>query len=168
MLKTGAKAPEFVLPNENGEDVSLTDILSTGPIVLYFYPADFTPGCTKEACSIRDMHDDILSVGLKVVGISPQDAASHTKFKEKHNLPFMLLSDTDKVAIKMYDVDGPFGVGVRRATYLISQGAKIQSALQADVMISRHADFIKKAVILRETAGMKASDTEQRYDNESE
>jgi len=165
MLKTGAKAPEFVLPNENGEEVSLTDILESGPIILYFYPADFTPGCTKEACSIRDMHDDILSVGLKVVGISPQDAASHIKFKDKHKLPFMLLSDTDKVAIKMYDVDGPFGVGVRRATYLISQGAKIQSALQADVMISRHADFIEKAVILRETAGMKASDTEQKYEN---
>ena len=165
MLKTGAKAPEFVLPNENGEEVSLTDILESGPIILYFYPADFTPGCTKEACSIRDMHDDILSVGLKVVGISPQDAASHIKFKDKHKLPFMLLSDTDKVAIKMYDVDGPFGVGVRRATYLISQGAKIQSALQADVMISRHADFIEKAVILRETAGMKASDTEQKSKN---
>ncbi len=165
MLKPGAKAPDFVLPNENGEEVSMTDILEFGPIVLYFYPADFTPGCTKEACAIRDMHDDILSVGLRVIGISPQDGASHLKFKEKHKLPFTLLSDTDKVAIKMYDVDGPFGVGVRRVTYLISQGAKIQSALQADVMISRHADFIEKAVILRETAGMKASDAEQKYDD---
>ena len=168
MLKPGAKAPDFVLPNEKGEEVSLTDILEAGPIVLYFYPADFTPGCTKEACSIRDMHDDILSVGLRVVGISPQDGASHLKFKEKHDLPFTLLSDPDKVAIKMYDVDGPFGVGVRRATYLITQGAKIQSALQADVMISRHADFIEKAVILRETAGMKASNAGQKYDDSSE
>ena len=72
MLKPGSKAPDFILPNENGEEVSLTDILETGPIVLYFYPADFTPGCTKEACAIRDMHDDILSVGLRVVGVSPQ------------------------------------------------------------------------------------------------
>ena len=72
MLKTGAKAPDFILKNDKGEEVSLTDILETGPIVLYFYPADFTPGCTKEACSIRDMHDDILSVGLRVIGISPQ------------------------------------------------------------------------------------------------
>ena len=165
MLKPGAKAPDFVLPDENGNEVSLTGILDSGPIVLYFYPADFTPGCTKEACAIRDMHDDILSVGLRVVGISPQDGASHIKFKEKHNLPFTLLSDTDKVAIKMYDVDGPFGVGVRRATYLISQGAKIQSALQADVMVSRHADFIEKAVMLREAAGMKASDTEQNSES---
>jgi peroxiredoxin Q/BCP len=165
MLKPGAKAPDFILPDENGNEMSLTDILDSGPIVLYFYPSDFTPGCTKEACAIRDMHDDILSVGLRVIGVSPQDGASHAKFKQKHNLPFTLLSDTDKVAIKMYDVDGPFGVGVRRATYLISQGAKIQAALQADVMISRHADFIEKAVILRETAGIKVSDAERKYEN---
>ena len=101
MLKPGAKAPEFILPNEHGEEVSLTDLLDSGPIVLYFYPADVTPGCTKEACAIRDMHDDILSVGLRVVGVSPQDGASRVKFKEKHNLPFTLLSDTEKVAIKM-------------------------------------------------------------------
>lgn len=168
MLKPGSKAPDFILPDENGAEVSLTEILETGPIVLYFYPADFTPGCTKEACSIRDMHDDILSVGLRVIGISPQDAASHRKFKEKHDLPFTLLCDPDKVAIKMYDVDGPFGVGVRRATYLITQGAKIQDAIQADVMISRHADFIEKTVMLRETAGMKSSDAENKYDDDSE
>ena len=160
MLQPGSKAPEFVLPNERGEDVSLIDMLEQGPLVLYFYPADFTPGCTKEACSIRDMHDDILSVGLRVLGVSPQDAASHMKFKEKHELPFTLLSDPDKVAIKMYDVDGPFGVGVRRATYLIAQGAIIQAALQADVLINRHKEFIEKAIILREAAGTKAGDAE--------
>ncbi len=158
MLQPGSKAPEFVLPNEKGEDVSLLDMLEQGPLVLYFYPADFTPGCTKEACSIRDMHDDILSVGLRVLGVSPQDATSHLKFKEKHELPFTLLSDPDKVAIKMYDVDGPFGVGVRRATYLIAQGAIIQAALQADVLINRHKEFIEKAIILREAAGTKAGD----------
>ena len=114
--------------------------------------------------SIRDMHDEILSVGLRVIGISPQDGISHLKFKKQHNLPFTLLSDPGKVAIKMYDVDGPFGVGVRRATYLITQGAKIQSALQADVMIRRHADFIEKAVMLREAAGMKARDAEQKHE----
>jgi len=160
MLQPGSKAPEFVLPNEKGEDVSLLDMLEQGPLVLYFYPADFTPGCTKEACSIRDMHDDILSVGLRVLGVSPQDATSHLKFKEKHELPFTLLSDPDKVAIKKYDVDGPFGVGVRRATYLIAQGAIIQAALQADVLINRHKEFIEKAIILREAASTKASDAE--------
>ena len=124
-------------------------------LILYFYPADFTPGCTKEACAFRDLHGDILSVGLQVVGISPQDGESHKRFREEHNLPFTLLSDKDKVAIKMYDVDGPFGIGVRRATYLVNQGRKIQDAVQADVLINKHKEFIEKAVVLREAAGLK-------------
>ncbi len=155
MLKAGDVAPEFILPDENGDEVSLSEMLQSGPLFLYFYPADFTPGCTKEACSIRDIHDDISSVGLQVIGISPQDGESHSRFKQEHRLPFRLLSDEDKVAIKMYDVDGPFGVGVRRVTYLISQGQKIQDALQADVLINRHKDFIEKAVALRLAAGIR-------------
>ena len=157
MLKSGSKAPEFVLENDQGGESSLTDLLQDGPLILYFYPADFTPGCTKEACSIRDVHDDLVSVGLQVVGISPQDGESHARFREAHDLPFLLLSDVDKVAIRMYDVDGPFGVGVRRVTYLISQGKKIQDALQADVLVGRHREFIDKAIMLREAAGMRST-----------
>jgi peroxiredoxin Q/BCP len=93
--------------------------------------------CTREACAFRDIHDDILSVGLQIVGVSPQDGESHGRFREEHDLPFTLLSDENKVAIKMYDVDGPFGVGVRRVTYLITQGQKIHDALQADVLVNR-------------------------------
>jgi len=155
MLKPGDLAPEFILPDENGNDMALTQLLQPGPIILYFYPADFTPGCTKEACTFRDMHDDILSVGLRVVGVSPQDKESHTRFKDEHNLPFTLICDPDKIAVKMYDVDGPFGKGVRRVTYLITESQKIQDALQADVMINKHKDFIQKAIVLRESAGMK-------------
>ncbi len=155
MLKPGTVAPEFILPDENGNDVSLSDLLQQDALILYFYPADFTPGCTKEACAFRDLHSDILSVGLQVVGISPQDGESHKRFRKEHNLPFTLLSDKDKVAIKMYDVDGPFGIGVRRATYLVNQGRKIQDALQADVLINKHKEFIEKAVVLREAAGIK-------------
>lgn len=158
MLNTGSVAPEFILPDETGVEVSLSQLLQAGPLVLYFYPADFTPGCTKEACSIRDMHDDIMAVGLQVVGISPQDAESHKRFREQHKLPFRLLSDTEKVAIKMYDVDGPFGVGVRRVTYLINQGKKIQAAVQADILVGRHTEFIQRAIMLRETAGMRKPD----------
>ncbi len=157
MLAKGSNAPEFVLPDENGDDVSLVDLLQNGPLILYFYPADFTPGCTKEACSIRDIHADLVSVGLQVVGVSPQDGASHTKFRDQHNLPFTLLSDVDKVAIKMYDVDGPFGVGVRRVTYLINQSKKIQDSLQADVLVNRHKEFIQKAIALRTAAGINAA-----------
>lgn len=154
MLKAGSRAPEFILPDTDGIDTALSDLLQNGTLILYFYPADFTPGCTKEACSIRDIHSDILSVGLQVVGISPQDGDSHKRFRDEHSLPFLLLSDTEKVAIKMYDVDGPFGVGVRRATFLINQDRTIRDAMLADVRIGRHTTFIKKAVILRETAGL--------------
>ena len=76
MLKPGAIAPEFILPDENGIDVSLSSLLNEGPLILYFYPADFTPGCTKEACAFRDLHGDIVGVGLQVVGVSPQDGDS--------------------------------------------------------------------------------------------
>jgi len=158
MLKPGSKAPEFVLASDQGGETSLSDLLQSGPLILYFYPADFTPGCTKEACSIRDIHNDIQAVGLQVAGISPQDEESHQRFRDEHNLPFMLLSDPDKVVVKMYDVDGPFGVGVRRATYLINQDRTIQDAVQADVRIGRHQDFIEKAVVLRETAGKRSDD----------
>ena len=156
MLEPGAKAPEFVLPDDRGGETGLSDLLQNGPLILYFYPADFTPGCTKEACSIRDIHNDVQSVGLQVAGISPQDIDSHKRFRDEHDLPFLLLSDPDKVAIRMYDVDGPFGVGVRRATFLINQDRTIQDAVLADVLIGRHKEFIEKAIILRETAGLRS------------
>ncbi|MBT8108587.1 MAG: peroxiredoxin [Gammaproteobacteria bacterium] len=155
MLDVGSKAPEFVLPDDEGGETSLSDLLKDGPLILYFYPADFTPGCTKEACSIRDIHDDIQSVGLQVAGISPQDVASHQKFRDEYELPFKLLSDPDKVAVKMYDVDGMFGVGVQRATFLINQDRTIKDAVLANLRIGRHQEFIEKAVILRETAGKR-------------
>jgi len=158
MLEAGARAPEFELANDQGGETTLSELLQNGPLILYFYPADFTPGCTKEACSIRDIHNDIQSVGLQVAGISPQDADSHQRFRNEYDLPFTLLSDPEKVAIKMYDVDGPFGVGVRRATFLINQDRTIQDAIMADVRVGRHEEFIRKAVILRETAGFGSDD----------
>ena len=156
MLEVGARAPEFILANDQGGETSLSDLVQDGPLILYFYPADFTPGCTKEACSIRDIHSDIQSVGLQVAGVSPQDVDSHIRFRDEYELPFILLSDPEKTAIKMYDVDGPFGVGVRRATFLISQDRVIQDAVMADVRIGRHQEFIERAIILRETAGKKS------------
>lgn len=158
MLEAGSKAPEFVLANDRGGETTLSELLQNGPLILYFYPADFTPGCTKEACSIRDIHDDIQSVGLQVAGISPQDADSHKRFSNEFDLPFVLLSDPEKVAIEKYDVDGPFGVGVRRATFLINQDRTIQDAVMADVRIGRHQEFIEKAIALRETASLGSGD----------
>jgi len=149
MLKVGERAPEFTLPDETGTDRSLTELLSTGAIVLYFYPADFTPGCTRQACTLRDLHADIQKAGLRIVGISPQNPASHAKFRDKHRLPFVLLSDEHKTVIKMYGLNGPLGVGVRRATYLIDGSRRVRDAVLADFRIGRHADFVRKAILLR-------------------
>lgn len=148
MLSVGARAPVFSLPDQDGRDVSLTSLVSRGALILYFYPADFTPGCTREACSIRDLHDDLVKTGLTVVGVSPQTPESHRRFRERHKLPFTLLSDTDKAVIKMYDVNGPFGFGVRRGTYLIDRGLYIRGAVLADFLIEKHEDFIRKALVL--------------------
>lgn len=146
MLKAGDRAPDFTLPDQDGQPQSLSRLLEAGPLVLYFYPADFTPGCTKEACSIRDMHDEIAGAGMRVVGIAPQDAASHARFRDKHELPFTLLADPQKVAIRAYGVDGPLGVGVRRATFLVGADGHIANAVLADLRIGRHEAFIREAI----------------------
>ena len=151
MIKTDERAPEFTLPDETGKDRSLTEFLSAGAIVLYFYPADFTPGCTRQACVLRDLYSEIERAGLRVVGISPQSPQSHAKFKAKHQLPFVLLSDEQKTVIKMYGVNGPLGIGVRRVSYLIDGSRRIRDAVMADFRIGRHADFVRKAVMLRTT-----------------
>ena len=152
MINAGERAPEFTLPDDTGKDRSLTELLSAGAMILYFYPADFTPGCTRQACLLRDLHTEIERAGLRVVGISPQSPESHAKFKVKYKLPFVLLSDEQKTVIKMYAVNGPLGIGVRRATYLIDGSRRIRDAILADFMISRHSDFVRKAIMLRATA----------------
>jgi peroxiredoxin Q/BCP len=151
MIKSGERAPEFTLPDETAKDRSLTELLSAGAIVLYFYPADFTPGCTREACILRDLHTEIERAGLRVVGISPQSPQSHAKFKAKYQLPFVLLSDAQKTVIKMYGVNGPLGIGVRRATFLIDASRRVRDAVLADFMIARHEDFVRKAIMLHAT-----------------
>src|SRR6056297_67583 len=153
MLSPGERAPDFTLPDQDGRQVTLAELLQEGPLVLYFYPADFTPGCTKEACTIRDMHDEIASAGMRVVGIAPQDAASHARFRDKHDLPFTLLSDPDKRAIRAYGVDGPLGVGVRRGTFLIGAGGEILDAVRADLRIGRHEAFIRDAIAAASRGG---------------
>jgi len=150
MLAMGGRAPEFTLPDQDDRSVSLTTLLNRGPLILYFYPADFTPGCTREACMMRDLHNDILRVGFNVAGVSPQSPERHREFREKYSLPFTLLSDLEKFVIRMYDVNGPLGIGVRRATYLIDQARQIRGAVLADFRISQHEDFIRRATALSE------------------
>ena len=148
MLAIGARAPEFTLQDQDGRNLSLSNLLRRGSLILYFYPADFTPGCTREACLIRDLHSEIGQAGLEVAGVSPQSPESHRRFREKYQLPYTLLSDPDKFVTRMYDLRGPLGIGVRRGTYLIDQARYIRAAVLADFRISRHEDFIQKAVAL--------------------
>ncbi|MDA0979475.1 MAG: peroxiredoxin [Proteobacteria bacterium] len=146
MLDTGDTAPEFVLNNADGEAVSLADLLQDGPLILYFYPADFTPGCTAEACDIRDMHEEIRAVNANVVGISPQGEDSHQRFRERYQLPFPLLVDRNKDVIKAFGVSGPLGMGVRRVTYLINQDRTIADRVVADFAVKHHIKFIEQVL----------------------
>ena len=149
-MKIGEKAPDFTLPDQDGRSRRLSELIDGKPLILYFYPADFTPGCTKEACDLRDLHARIVSSGLRVVGVSPQSPESHSRFRQEHSLPFTLLSDEGKTAIKAFDVDGPLGMGVRRATFLIDRKQRIVDAVLADLRIGRHEAFVERAIAARE------------------
>jgi thioredoxin-dependent peroxiredoxin len=146
MLKGGDPAPDFTLPDQDGRARRLADLFEGRPLLLYFYPADFTPGCTQEACDFRDLHAQILASGLRVVGVSPQSPASHRRFREKYELPFTLLSDEDKAVIRAYGVDGPLGIGVRRATFLVGADRRIADSVLADLRIGRHQAFVERAI----------------------
>jgi peroxiredoxin Q/BCP len=126
MIEEGVKAPDFTLTDENGTEVSLGQFAGK-KIVLYFYPKDNTPGCTKEACSFRDNYDSILEKGAVVIGVSADGAKSHANFKSKYELPFYLLSDPEKEVIKSYGAWGEkkmYGKtyeGIMRSTVVIDE-----------------------------------------------
>ena len=147
MLPLGGRAPEFTLPDHDEQSISLSNLLRSGPLILYFYPADFTPGCTREACLMRDLHAEIKQAGLNIAGVSPQPPATHRRFRDKYQLSYTLLSDVDKFVISMYDVRGPLGLGVRRATYLIDQARYIRAAVLANFRIGEHEAFVRRAVV---------------------
>jgi len=152
MLKKGDLAPDFELKDHNDELVSLSRLLENGPVVLYFYPADFTPMCTSEACAFRDQHDDLARLNVQVVGVSPQNRSSHKRFAEAFSLPFPLLCDTRKTAIRAYGVDGPLGFGVRRVTYLIQPSGKITNRVVSDLFLGSHIALIEEVLKTAEPA----------------
>lgn len=131
MLEEGVKAPEIVLNDKNGNTVKLSDFAGK-KVVVYFYPKDNTAGCTKQACGFRDAYSEYESLGIPVIGISKDSEASHVKFADKHELPFILLSDPELKAIKDYDVwqekklYGKVSMGVVRTTYLIDENGIIE------------------------------------------
>jgi peroxiredoxin Q/BCP len=134
-ISAGEQAPDFTLADEDGKNHSLADYKGS-PLVLYFYPKDDTPGCTKQACGFRDDYSAYQKAGVKVLGVSPDSSKSHTKFINKYDLPFTLLADTDRQVIKLYDVWGlkkNFGreyEGVIRTTFLIDGDGIIARVLE--------------------------------------
>jgi len=134
MLENGMKAPDFTLCDQNGNKVSLSDF--TGQrVVLYFYPKDNTPGCTRQACAFAASYEAFKSLDVAVIGVSKDSAASHAKFAAKHDLPFTLLSDQELQAIKAYDVwqekklYGKVSMGVVRTTYVIDENGVIEKVM---------------------------------------
>jgi peroxiredoxin Q/BCP len=131
MPETGKKAPDFTLSDQDGKKRKLSDYRGK-PVVLYFYPKDNTPGCTKEACSFRDNFNDFQGKGIEVLGVSIDDEKSHTKFREKYSLPFTLLADPDKKVVEKYGVwveknmYGKKKWGTARKTFLIDEEGKIK------------------------------------------
>ena len=130
MLKEGTKAPDFTLNDKDGRRISLSDFRGK-KVVVYFYPKDNTPGCTKQACVFKEAYDGFKADDIAVIGISKDSIQSHQKFAEKYELPFILLSDPDLEAIKAYDVwqekklYGKTSMGVVRATYIIDENGVI-------------------------------------------
>ncbi len=149
MLKEGDQAPDFTTPDADGNMVKLSDLRGQ-KVVLYFYPKDDTPGCTKQACSLRDSYDEFEKRGIKVLGASLDTGESHRAFREKFNLPFTLLTDADHTLAEAYGVygeqvypDGKF-MGVARKTFLIDEEGRIVKIFDK-VNVTQHADEVLAA-----------------------
>ncbi len=146
MLQVGSKAPDFTLQNQAGESVSLSDFLGK-KVVLYFYPKDSTPGCTKEACAFRDAYNQFTEKNVVVLGVSKDTVKSHERFVEKQSLPFQLLADPERKVLEAYEVwqekklYGKVSMGTVRSTYLIDENGIIEKVYEK-VKTDLHAQEI--------------------------
>ena len=150
MVEEGQEAPDFELTSDSGERVRLSQFRGQ-PVVLYFYPKDDTPGCTAQACGIRDSFDDFEQRGAVVLGVSPDEESSHVKFKQKYGLPFTLLADPDHEVAEQYGVwgekkyMGKTYMGVERSTFLIDEDGRIAKVMRR-VKPDTHADLVLEAL----------------------
>ena len=150
MIEEGKPAPDFELVSDAGETVKLSELRGK-PVVLYFYPKDDTPGCTTQACGIRDAYGEFERAGAVVLGVSPDDASSHVKFRSKYELPFTLLADTDHAVADEYGVWGEKSfagkkyTGVKRSTFVIDADGTVKKVMH-DVKPATHADDVLAAL----------------------
>lgn len=150
MVEEGTPAPDFTLPGDTGETVRLSDFRGKR-VVLYFYSKDDTPGCTKQACGIRDAWDAFRETDAVVLGVSPDDEASHRRFKQKYSLPFTLLSDVDHAVADTYGVwrersmYGKKSMGIKRSTFVIDEDGRVARAVYG-VKPDEHADLVLGAL----------------------
>ena len=151
MLEAGTKAPAFTLPDQDGNPVSLSGFAGK-KVVLYFYPKDSTPGCTRQACAFAAAYGEFERLGVNVIGVSKDSAASHRKFADKHSLPFLLLSDPELTAIQAYGVwqekklYGKVSMGVVRTTYIIDENGvieKVMPKVKPDTNAAEILDYLK-------------------------
>ena len=150
MIREGEAAPDFTLRSDAGEDIMLSSLRGR-PVVLYFYPKDDTPGCTKQACSFRDRHSEFEERGAAILGVSPDSESSHSRFKEKYGLPFRLLADPEHAVAEQYGVwveknnYGKKSMGIKRSTFVIDAEGNVAQAMYG-VSPDGHADQVLEAL----------------------
>ncbi|HTV74785.1 MAG TPA: peroxiredoxin [Candidatus Acidoferrales bacterium] len=138
MLAAGDRVPEFSLLDQDALPVTGDALLAAGPLVLYFYPKDETPGCTREACAFRDAYTDFADAGASVVGVSADDPVSHKRFAERHRLPFRLLSDPTGALAKSFGVKKTLGILPGRVTFVIDRSGIVRYAFSSQIAPERH------------------------------
>lgn len=138
MLKPGDTAPDFSLPDQTGTLRTLGELVGAGRLVLYFYPADFSPVCTRQACTVRDEHERLVGSGTRVAGVSTGGVGTHAKFAKVFALPFPVLADTDKAVCRAYGVLGPMGLWTNRVSYLIGPDRVVLDAVRSGLLLGRH------------------------------
>lgn len=139
-VKIGDKAPDFSLPNQDEVMVSLSDYYEKKDVVLFFYPKDFSPGCTTQACTFRDRYEDFTDLGAEVIGVSSDSVQSHKKFLETYMLPFTLLSDSDGDVRKLYGSTKVFGIVPGRYTFIIDRKGIIRHIFTSETNMKKHVD----------------------------
>jgi peroxiredoxin Q/BCP len=145
-VDVGARAPGFSRRAHDGRELDLQSLISKGPVVLYFYPKDETPGCTAEACAFRDIHSELQEAGATVIGVSADDEGSHRDFAAHHKLPFPLIADEDRSLRNAYGVKKTLGVFDGRKTFVIDTDGVIRHVFDSQMQATRHVDEALKTV----------------------